>query len=152
VGLLARLALIGALAGCFQPTELDGVLHCGEGGSCPEGFECGADGLCWRPGSQPIDASDAPLPAIDAAADALAPDAFIPQCSNGIDDDCDGKIDRAGGDPGCSSNTDDDERGTKECDDGIDNDVDGYRDYVAPGCGTAIGDPQCDKADDDDEH
>jgi len=82
------------------------------------------------------------------------PDVFpgAEETCNGIDDDCDGKIDRAGGDPGCSSNTDDDERGTKECDDGIDNDVDGYRDYVAPGCGTAIGDPQCDKPDDDDEH
>lgn len=69
-------------------------------------------------------------------------DPALPACSNGIDDDCDGLVDFAGGDPGCASASDDDERGAGlVCDDGIDNDNDGLIDYVAPECGG--GDPGC---------
>lgn len=67
-----------------------------------------------------------------------------PACSNGLDDDCDGLTDLAGGDPGCATATDADERGPgNACDDGIDNDADGVRDYVRSGCGTVSGDPGC---------
>ena len=135
---LAALALL--VAACFEPEELDGSLRCGPGGTCPGEFSCGSDGRCWR--SPP--ALDAALP------DALPPDARLPACSNGIDDDCDGKIDR-GDDPGCSSNEDDDEHGTKRCDDGIDNDSDGFTDFHVAGCGTQASDPQCEKPDEDNE-
>lgn len=67
-----------------------------------------------------------------------------PACNNGIDDDCDGLTDLAGGDPGCATATDTDERGPgNACDDGVDNDADGVRDYVLSGCGTVSGDPGC---------
>lgn len=70
--------------------------------------------------------------------------AGAPACSNGIDDDCDGLIDFAGGDPGCASASDDSERGLGlACDDGLDNDGDGAIDYVVPGCGLTVGDSGC---------
>ena len=138
------LALAVALAACFRPNELDGALHCDEQGGCPDGFDC-VEGLCWNVEPPRTDAA----PPDDAMHPADAePDAFVPACSNGIDDDCDGKIDRGGGDTGCSSGSDNDERGSKKCDDGIDNDLDGYTDFGV--CG-GQGDPQCDKPDDDNE-
>jgi hypothetical protein len=141
VALLTRAALLALVAAaCFDPVELDGKLRCDDRGECPPGFACAGD-LCWRPGGGPPDA---------APEDAGPPDAALPACSNGIDDDCDGKIDRTGGDPGCSSGTDDDERGTRECDDGLDNDTDGFADFRSPECGGG-GDPECDRPDDDDE-
>jgi hypothetical protein len=74
----------------------------------------------------------------------------VPQCSNGIDDDCDGLIDMD--DPGCQSPLDNDEHGTKKCDDGVDNDLDGYIDFRVPGCGgVPMGDPQCARPDEDSE-
>jgi hypothetical protein len=117
--------------GCFDPEEKDGTLGCGAEGACPSGFVCAADGFCWRRGHEP---------------DAMP----LPACSNGIDDDCDGKIDKAGGDPGCMDAEDDDEHGHKRCDDGIDNDGDGLSDYRVPGCGPP-GDPECGKPEDDNE-
>lgn len=64
-------------------------------------------------------------------------------CSNGVDDDCDGMTDFAGGDPGCASALDTDERGPgNACDDGLDNDGDGLIDYAVEGC-TPTGDPGC---------
>ncbi len=65
-------------------------------------------------------------------------------CSNGLDDDGDGKIDYQAGassrDYGCASATDFNESGTALCDDGIDNDGDGRIDYrKAP----ALGDIGC---------
>lgn len=81
-----------------------------------------------------IDAAGAP---VDAASGA-------PACSNGIDDDCDGRIDFAGGDPGCSSPTDGNERQVGlVCDDGIDNDGDGLTDYIDPACSDVTGDSGC---------
>jgi hypothetical protein len=59
------------------------------------------------------------------------------QCSDGVDNDGDGKIDFPA-DPGCSSATDDSEAdngGIPECRDGVDNDGDGKIDFPDdPGC------------------
>jgi hypothetical protein len=132
--LLRRLAPAALLcATCFSPVETDGTLHCGPQDACPDGFRCVA-GYCTRADAAPTDAP--------------APDAMLPACSNGIDDDCDGKIDMD--DPGCSSPNDNNEHGTKKCDDGIDNDLDGFADFHVAGCGPP-GDPQCTSPDDDDE-
>lgn len=62
-----------------------------------------------------------------------------PQCSDGVDNDGDGKIDLA--DPGCTGPTDNDETNVTpaaQCADGLDNDSDGKIDYPAdPGCSSA---------------
>jgi hypothetical protein len=76
-------------------------------------------------------------------------------CSNGRDDDGDGKTDYSA-DKGCASASDTSERtSTRACDDGIDNDGDGRIDYALaapasslddPGCGAHTGtleDPKC---------
>ncbi|MCH2185741.1 PEP-CTERM sorting domain-containing protein, partial [Myxococcota bacterium] len=73
----------------------------------------------------------------------------LPLCDDGIDNDQDGLTDFAGGDPGCSSASDDSEKSTAyECDDGIDNDGDGLIDYRADPFGAANlyagRDPECD--------
>ncbi len=67
-------------------------------------------------------------------------------CSNGLDDDADGKADSA--DFGCSSATDTSERSAAYvCDDGVDNDGDSFSDFPAdPGCARAsfgTENPQC---------
>ena len=123
-------ALLGGLAACFDPTLLDGVLACGPAPDrCPPGMECRADELCWLASSSP--ASDAPP----------GPDARLPACSDGIDNDCDGLTDWPD-DPGCSGPDDDDEHGDLECDDGIDNDHDGKADFhIGMRCGP--GDMNC---------
>src|SRR3989344_3088456 len=63
-----------------------------------------------------------------------------PECSDGTDNDQDGKTDYPA-DPGCSSASDDDETNappppppSPQCSDGIDNDQDGLIDMVDPGC------------------
>jgi hypothetical protein len=64
--------------------------------------------------------------------------ATTPACSDGADNDGDGFVDHAGGDPGCDSPGDLGEHArTLPCDDGIDNDGDGLIDYVAGGGGDA---------------
>ncbi|MFN2537380.1 MAG: hypothetical protein ABR549_04405, partial [Mycobacteriales bacterium] len=69
------------------------------------------------------------------------------QCSDGVDNDGDGKIDFPA-DPGCTSPTDDSEAdsgGQPECSDGIDNDGDGKVDFPAdPGCSSARDDSEAD--------
>jgi hypothetical protein len=138
-----------AAAGCFTPTERDGAVACSAAGECPPGFTCFAeDQRCYRepPDTDPIDAS-----AIDGGAiDGAPPDSsFMPECSNGIDDDCDGVVDFPA-DPGCDGADDPNEHGTKQCDDGVDNDQDGATDYkFGPGCATS--DPQCADPDDPNE-
>lgn len=99
-------------------------------------------------------------------------------CSDGLDNDGDGKVDFPA-DPGCTSIEDQDETDPPICSDGLDNDGDGKVDFPAdPGCnspqdnseedlpvcsdgidndGDGIadfngGDPGCTSADDDDEH
>ncbi len=68
-----------------------------------------------------------------------------PQCSNGLDDDGDGKIDYPA-DPGCSSANDTDETDIAQCSDGIDNDGDGKIDYPAdPGCSSSADNNEADE-------
>lgn len=85
--------------------------------------------------------------------------ATVPQCANGIDDDDDGLVDFAGGDPGCESADDPGEHiATLPCDDGIDNDGDGGTDYRVTvggdiGCGSPswkTESPQCQDGRDND--
>ena len=69
-------------------------------------------------------------------------------CSDGIDNDGDGKIDFPN-DPGCSSAIDTDETDVPQCSDGIDNDGDGLLDFPNdPGCSSYLdategGNPAC---------
>jgi len=64
-----------------------------------------------------------------------------PVCSDGIDNDGDGIADFSGGDPGCTSDDDDDEQDDNlVCDNGLDDDQDGIADFKAGG----LGDPGCD--------
>ncbi len=70
-----------------------------------------------------------------------------PMCSDGVDDDADGKNDYPT-DPGCTSPDDNDETDTcpngascPECGDGRDNDMDGATDYPADTTCLAAGDP-----------
>jgi hypothetical protein len=122
------------LCACFSPAERDGVIACGQDDVCPPGYECAADRKCWRD----------PPPELDAAG--------IPECGDGVDNDCDGLIDfQPGGlgDPGCDSPDDPSERGTVACDDGIDNDSDGKADFHLPTCG--VGDSKCSSPIDADE-
>lgn len=152
-GMLAALLI----AGCFSPDTRDGVVSCAADQSCPPDFVCNpADHLCYRtlppqPDAHgPIDASMIPDAAV---ADAAPPDAArLPECSDGKDNDCDGRID-FGVDPGCASEADDDENGTTECDDGIDNDGDNLIDYhiASPQCVDAK-DSNCSGPADDNEN
>ncbi|MBA2644599.1 MAG: cadherin-like domain-containing protein [Solirubrobacterales bacterium] len=80
--------------------------------------------------------------------------AHVPECSDGADNDGDGKTDFGTGpnnDPGCTSATDDDETDPppppKQCADGQDNDNDGKTDFGQ----TAQNDAGCDSASDDSE-
>ena len=68
--------------------------------------------------------------------------AQAPECSDGADNDGDGKIDHPD-DPGCDSPEDDSEVDAPQCSDGIDNDGDGKIDHP--------NDPGCDSPQDDDE-
>jgi len=145
MGALARLAplLLLALGACFSPTERDGVVACGAGGECPPGFSCNLpDDRCYR--DPPGDTIDAAIDASDidgALVDANPDSGFMPACSDGMDNDCDGLMDFPN-DPGCIDANDPNEHGSKQCDDGIDNDTDGATDYqFGAGCGTS--DPQC---------
>ena len=62
----------------------------------------------------------------------------MPLCADGIDNDRDGFVDHAGGDPGCDSASDTSEKSPLlECDDGIDNDLDGNIDFRASDFGAA---------------
>ncbi len=60
---------------------------------------------------------------------------MIKKCANQLDDDADDLIDLD--DPGCESDTDDDEFNPvipKQCNDNLDNDNDGKLDLNDPGC------------------
>jgi len=159
MGLLNRLAFAALLvAGCFSPETRDGVVSCASDQSCPPDFLCNpSDHLCYRTLPAPGD-PDATT-AIDASIadatvyDAPPPDAnTLPQCSDGQDNDCDGRID-FDVDPGCSNGEDDDEHGTTECDDGVDNDGDNDIDFQisSPEC-TMPKDSNCSSSFDDREN
>ena len=71
-----------------------------------------------------------------ALEDALTWDAShgMHACNNGLDDDLDGFVDFAGGDPGCTlpdgaADTSEHDPAGAACDDGVDNDGDGKTDY-----------------------
>lgn len=58
-----------------------------------------------------------------------------PACDDGLDNDGDGRVDWAGGDPGCASQSDDTETSDLlVCDNGVDDDGDGFIDTVDPAC------------------
>jgi hypothetical protein len=159
---MIRLALAALLlaSACFSPDARDGVVSCALDHSCPPDFTCDLrDDLCYRelpaPGQpdarqQVIDAAvtDGPVVTYDAPPLDATP---LPDCSDGKDNDCDGRID-FGVDPGCSSGTDEDEHGTTECDDGVDNDEDGETDFQisSPVC-TEPKDDNCTSSFDDRE-
>ena len=90
----------------------------------------------WVPVFIGVEAFAGGLAAQSAATLAIESDLLLPLCSDGIDNDKDGLIDFAGGDPGCEGPDDMSERGAlAECDDGIDNDGDGLIDFPNdPGC------------------
>jgi hypothetical protein len=78
------------------------------------------------------------------------------ECSDGLDNDRDGKIDFPA-DPGCESEADPREERVltpRACSDGIDNDGDGRIDFDTNGNGVrdAEDDPGCSSAADDDEY
>jgi len=77
------------------------------------------------------------------------PPSATAECSNGIDDDGDGKIDSS--DPGCPFAGDNRELDdpTPQCSNGVDDDNDGKTDFVAPT--GAAPDPGCSSAQDDNE-
>lgn len=72
----------------------------------------------------------------------------IPQCSDGADNDGDGRVDYPS-DFGCSGSTDDSESPDPQCSDGVNNDGDAWTDYPNdPGCTSGSDDsespnPQC---------
>lgn len=64
-----------------------------------------------------------------------APLSLLPACRNGLDDDGDGKVDRA--DSGCDHENDDSEAGPEAsalCSNGLDDDADGQTDSADAGC------------------
>ncbi len=68
----------------------------------------------------------------------------VPGCSDGLDNDGDGRTDAPGGDPslvdpGCDSAADPSEKSPGlRCDDGVDNDADGSADFLAGGGGDLV--------------
>ncbi len=159
MGLLIRIAAAALLlAACFSPDTRDGVVSCAADRSCPPDFVCNpSDRLCYRTLPDPGDPDAARV--IDAAiTDAVVYDAPpldatpLPQCSDGEDNDCDGRID-FGVDPGCENGEDDDEHGNTECDDGVDNDGDNDIDFQisSPEC-TLPKDSNCTSSFDDREN
>jgi len=85
----------------------------------------------------------------DVARQQVASQLALPACDDGIDNDRDGLVDFAGGDPGCDDAWDESEKAdAHECDDGIDNDGDGAIDYREVDFGAADlyaeRDPECD--------
>lgn len=84
--------------------------------------------------------------------------AKLPQCSDGIDNDGDGKIDsqdpgcwKIPGDPSSYDPNDDSELNLPQCSDGVDNDGDKKIDGLDPGCWKISGDPASYDPNDDDE-
>lgn len=111
------------------------------------------DGVCGDIDNCPVDANaDQADSDMNTVGDACQ---TMPTCSDGIDNDGDGRIDFPA-DKGCDSATDTTETSSLiPCDDGLDNDNDGLADYRSdltrdPGCGwdtastTAPENPACD--------
>ncbi len=92
--------------------------------------------LGWAAAQECNDADfDGICNAVDDCPDLPGPCPTGPACSDGADNDHDGRvdfgIDPILNDPGCTSAVDTDEKeGSRQCDDGIDNDNDGLRDFA----------------------
>jgi len=165
--------LIGESSGDWAAVEVDSSGDAAAAGQIAGMFSAaklaGADGTTlWR---ESIGLGTANAVAIDSAGDILVAgdldDQFVvvkfsgdpdptPDCSDGIDNDGDGRCDTASGmctdgstpgDPGCDSADDESERSdSRPCDDGADNDGDGRSDFdpatfANPAQG--VGDPGC---------
>jgi len=122
------LIVSGATANAVGAYTLDVAFFTGEGETCVATEECGPGLVCRTPvGETEMQCAQ-------------------PVCSDGLDDDGDGKIDFPH-DPGCTSPTDDDEAddcpaGTScpACGNGVDDDEDGLTDYPDdPSCSSASG-------------
>ncbi|HXI55296.1 MAG TPA: hypothetical protein VNO55_04525 [Polyangia bacterium] len=61
-GFVALVGLAGLLwSGCYNPSIVNGGLHCSENGRCPEGFSCHVPtGRCYRPDSGPTEVNCPP--------------------------------------------------------------------------------------------
>jgi hypothetical protein len=74
MALLRRALLLGAFltAGCYSPAQPSCAFSCVANGVCPDGFRCGADGLCHRNDGQGTCNIPSQVDGGTAAADALA--------------------------------------------------------------------------------
>ena len=98
-------------------------------GVCPGG-KLYCTPICYSIRTEPD-----PLPADFLDPEPMELPRIVAACSDGIDNDGDGLIDAAGGDPGCDGELDLDETSSDWlCDDGLDNDGDGSIDLADPGC------------------
>ena len=73
---LTLLAML-SLAACYSPNTPDCSFLCGPAGSCPDQYECRADGYCHHNGSPDAACPFAPLDgstAADASSDGAMPD------------------------------------------------------------------------------
>ena len=50
----SSLVLTLALGGCFAPKPADHLYRCATSRQCPSGYDCAADGYCWRHGHVPM--------------------------------------------------------------------------------------------------
>jgi len=113
--------------------------------SVPTGYTLDASGDCvpvgpdWCPN---IPGTQTSVPAgmtVDTQGDCIP--IALSQCSNGLDDDSDGKVDMA--DPDCTSASDNNESSIPQCSNNIDDDGDGKKDFPAdPGCVNANDDTE----------
>ena len=132
VALLGRIAIAGA------PGD-------GTGGGAAGAVSVFDPGTC---GDSVLDPGEACDDGARDPGDGCSATCQVEGCSNGVDDDGDGFVDHAGGDPGCWGPADLSERsGFLACDNGLDDDGDGQADAPAdPGCRDAaspVEDPQC---------
>jgi hypothetical protein len=121
----------GTTQACFRgPAGARGLGICRDGAqTCEDHFEFASWGACegdMMPGDE--------------------------TCGDGLDNDCDGRVDDGCGDPGCDAPEFADER---DCDDGVDEDCDGLTDCDDPDCAGECGEcaaseVDCDNDVDDD--
>jgi hypothetical protein len=88
---LATAVLLAVVAGCTEPSYVNGRLQCGPHQECPSGFLCAADDHCWSTAEGPPDFA-LPPPDMAVADLAIGPDMTVvdmalPLCSTLICDD-----------------------------------------------------------------
>jgi hypothetical protein len=87
---LAILAVVPTVAGCYRPSIVDGKLECGPANACPDGFSC-VSGHCWQGGivSPPDGGSeDTGLP-VDMSETEVACVGAVPGCTPSSTGVCD---------------------------------------------------------------